>query len=609
MTAASVVCRPGVEKIANSSCCFVDLLLQIRRARRLFSVLLAGLIPIRRKADEAVEGGGGQRRVEADLGRQCILVSFQPAQFFFGRLDLRADPFSALGPLLLHAQPVPFVFHFAQAPANGRFVPRRRRIETRVTEAAFRVRGKDGLLGSTTRRAPESQGGGSRQQCRQHGNERCGCGLQVAGPAGCHGCRRGTTGGDERRPEGSGRLRFCLDLAGSQPVAQRRRAVAQTVDLLRVRRLAGQHPLLLKFRVLRLRGDPPGNEILGPPAGVGVDARRLAAPAELRARILRSGFRHCRRIAGVAVVGRQLVQRSKLRSDGLQLLGGWRRLRQPGAFEFRFRGFQLALPRAQFLAQLRRLLFPRVELFQLLALQAVHLRGKVCELFAARLVSCNRIRQFQRLLEVLAQAASRLGRIDALLQRRQIRFLPLQSRVVAHYLPALSAGLDQRPAFPAAEPRSRRRLDFVPQRVQVAVAEQFAPQQRGQILVVCVAGVEQALDGETVQSELIRAGQYRSVAVRRPVAAPSYMAAVAGYLPAGFAVLELGFQRQRGRVVPAVAQQVLQGTGEAALADRIGADHKIDARADLIEREFRLDTGQLADRELAQPHQSPSCSP
>ena len=171
------------------------------------------------------------------------------------------------------------------------------------------------------------------------------------------------------------------------------------------------------------------------------------------------------------------------------------------------------MPVPQLFIQLQDSPFVVLQLLELVASQAVHVRRKAVERRLAVLPGINGVGQPQRLSQVLASFAGRRCRVNPPLQRGQLRFPPLQVGVVAFHAPACRRRLGQHSCLVGGEPPP----DLDPGPTQVEVAVQLAPQALGQRPVVGVAVVEQVLDGQAEQSDLIDAGELRPAArPRRP---------------------------------------------------------------------------------------------
>ena len=130
----------------------------------------------------------------------------------------------------------------------------------------------------------------------------------------------------------------------------------------------------------------------------------------------------------------------------------------------------------------------------------------------------------------------------------------------------------------------------------------------GQRLVARVVIVEQGLDGQAVVANLVGGGQRRPCR-RFPVPAPCDLAAVALHLPSNIAALELGFERQRGRIASFARKQIAQRARQTALSNRVGTADDVDARIRRLEDEAGLDSGQGSNVEPAKMHQPASCRP
>ena len=198
-----------------------------------------------------------------------------------------------------------------------------------------------------------------------------------------------------------------------------------------------------------------------------------------------------------------------------------------------------------------------LQLLELIASQAVHVRRKALQRRLAVLPSVDGIGQPQRLFQVFAPDAGRHRHLNAPSKSGQLRFLPIQADIFIFHAPARPSRVSQYPCLVNGEPAP----DLDPGLAQVEVAVQLAPQTFGQRLVVCVAIVEQVLHGQTKQPDPIRAGE------RRPgcdltVAPPDNLVAVAAHLPAGGGAFELRFQGQGRRVGSVALQKVLERTGQ-----------------------------------------------
>ena len=245
------------------------------------------------------------------------------------------------------------------------------------------------------------------------------------------------------------------------------------------------------------------------------------------------------------------------------------------------------MPVPQLFIQSQDSFFVLLQLLELIASQAVHIRRKALERRLAVLPDINGIGQPQRLIQVFAPDAGRRRRVNPPFKRGQLRFPPLQVGVVAFHTPARPSRLGQYPCLVNGEPPP----DFDPGLAQVEVAVQLAPQTLGQRPVVGVAVVEQVLHGQAKKSNPVGAGEWRP-RYDFAIPAPYNLVAVAGDLPARNAALEFRLQGQSRRVRRVARQQELEGARQAALADGIGAGDEIDAGIRRLERESGLDAGQ-----------------
>ena len=276
-------------------------------------------------------------------------------------------------------------------------------------------------------------------------------------------------------------------------------------------------------------------------------------------------------------------------------------MRKPGALEIGHGGLEIALSGSQLFVQPPSPVLVLLQLLELIASQAVHVRRKLQERQLPVLSGVNGIGQLQRLLQVFAPSSRRHRLLDLSYKTGQLGFPPLQIGIVAFYTPARFSGVSQSSCFVLGESPG----DLDPGLAQVEVAVQLAPQTLGQRLVVCVAVVEQVLHRQTKQSDPIGAGECRP-RYDFSIPAPDNLIAVAAHLPAGIAALEFRFQGQGRRVGPVARQKVPEGARQAALADGIRAGDDIDAGVRRLERESGLDAGQCVNRKPAKMHQSGS---
>ena len=349
-----------------------------------------------------------------------------------------------------------------------------------------------------------------------------------------------------------------------------------------------------------MRGDQRSRDLLGAPEGIGVEPRWLAFRVEVREHILQRGTRVGHRGSGGIALDRLPVELPQPLLGGPYFLGRRGRPRKPGALQSGFGSFEIAPPVPQLFIQSQDSLFALLQLLELVASQAVHVRRKALEHRLTVLPCIDCIGQPQRLSQVLAPRAGRRRRVDPPLQGGQLRLPPPQVGVVALHTPTRGCRLGQHPCLVNGE--SPPDLDPGPTEVEVAV--QLASQTFGQRPVVGVAVVEQVLDGQAKQSDPIDAGEWRS-RYDLAVPAPDNLVAVADDLPADGAALEFRLQGQGRRVGRVARQHVLERADQAALADGVGAGDDVDSGIRRrLEREAGLDAGQGVNRQPAQVHQS-----
>ena len=562
-------------------------------------MLAAGLVPVGAQVDETLELGHRQARIEADLPGQGGPFFLQPLDVRFGVLNLKPDSFRDCRPCLLQCQLVqPNLDDVAQVPTNAVFIPSRRQREASFTEAAH------GRIRWRRRRGPRSAGQEQREaesnQGRHGPRERDRRALNEGGNGDERDGGRGQPGDDPPK------LRRCRHPArtggvSGQPGPQRLGGVAQSFHVRRLGRLSGQGKLLVQLAAALLRGNQRSCDLLGASEGIGIEPRRRACGIEVGKHIAQRGARVGHGGSGGFAFDGLPVELPQPLLGGSHFLGCRGRLRKPGSLESGLGGLEIALPVPQLFIQSQDSFLVLLQLLELIASQAIHIRRKALECRLPVLLRVDGIGQPQRLFQVFAPDAGRRCRVNPLFKRGQLRFLPLQADIFVFHAPARPSRVGQSPCFVNGEPPP----DLDPGLAQVEVAVQLAPQTLGQRPVVGVAVVEQILDGQAKQPDPVSAGEWRS-RYDLAVSAPDNLVAVAGDLPASSAALEFRFQGQSRRVGRVARQKVLERAGQAALADGIRTGDDVDSGIRRLERESGLDAGQSVNRKAAQMHQSAS---